>query len=136
MVDKNLSLEPLDAPAPKKVEHAKNFRFLAGKAMSGFAFGTFISGALLAFNIANLRTVIFTSDTKMLALSILIFSLGLAFASLQMGIALLRRSRKDNDDDDKPGRGPKMPDIEAFLSDLLAPPPQPKPIKVRSTHLY
>ncbi len=136
MIDKNLSLEPRDAPTSKKVEHAKNFCFLAGKALSGFAFGAFFFGALLAFNIANLRTLIFASDAKFIVLTVLTFSLGLAFASLQMGIALLRRSRKDNDDDDKPGRGPKMPNIEAFLNDLLAPPPQPKPIKVRSTHLY
>ncbi|MFC7291885.1 hypothetical protein [Hirschia litorea] len=136
MVDKNLSSEPLDAPVPAKDKTGENIRWLVGKALSGFAFGAFFSGALLVFNIANLRTLIFASTEKWLALALLTFFLGLTFASVQMGIAIMRRAGKDNDDDDKPGRGPKLPDIGAFLNDLLAPPPQPKPIKVRSTHLY
>ena len=136
MVDEKHPLKPLNAAQSEKDNTAKNIRWLAGKALSGFVFSLFFVGALLAFNIANLRDLIFGSDTNWIALFILTFFLGLTFASVQMGIAIWSRFSKDDDDDDKRGRGPKMPDIEAFLTRLFAPSPKPVPIKVKARRFY
>ncbi|WP_018997810.1 hypothetical protein [Hirschia maritima] len=136
MVDAKHPIEPLNAAQSEKDNTAKNIRWLAGKALSGFLFSIFFVSALLIFNIANLRDLIFASDDKWIALFILTFFLGLTFASIQMGIAIWSRFSKDDDDNDKPGRGPKMPDIEALITRLFAPAPQPQPIKVKARRFY
>ncbi len=136
MVDEKSPSEPLKAHAAKADKTAKYLRMLAGKALSGFAFSIFFVAMLLAFDIANLRTLIFASQDKWVALFILTFFLGLTFGSVQMGIAIMSKFGKDDDDDDKPGRGPKMPDLAAFLEGLLTPPPEPQPIRVKARRLY
>lgn len=126
----------ISSPPPKGPDGTRNhIRWLAMKALSGFVFGIAFVAMLLFFNIANLQTLIFGSSEKWIALFILCFFTGLTFASVQMGIAIMSEAHKD-DDDDKRGRGPKVPDVLAYLDQMIAPPPEPKPIKVKATRLY
>lgn len=136
MVDLQIPPEQLKAHASPKDETSSVLMWLLGKALSGFAFAIFFVGGLLAFNIANLKTLILASDVGGSALFVLTFFLGLTFASIQMGIAIMHRFGKKDDDDDHSGKGPKLPNISRFLIDLIAPAPQPKPIRVRAKRLY
>lgn len=136
MVVKPNNLESLNDPSSTAEETANNIRWLAGKALSGFVFSIFFVAMLLAFNIANLRHLILNSEVGLTALFILTFFLGLTFGSIQMGIAIMNRANGKDDDNDQSGRGPKLPDIAAYIEALLAPAPQPKPIRVRSKYRY
>ena len=89
-------------------------KFLAYHAALGFAFAIFFVLTLIVFNIANLRELMLHSDQKWIALFVLTFFMGLTFASVQMGIAIWRIG-KDDDDDDPGGKGPKIPLADQFL---------------------
>lgn len=106
----------------------KHIKFLAYHAALGFAFAIFLVLTLLVFNVANLRELLLHSNMKWTALFILTFFMGLTFASVQMGIAIMRIG-KDDDDDDQ-GRGPKVPLADRFLATQLL--NRPRPIRIKT----
>ncbi len=111
-----------------------HIKFLAKHAAAGFAFGVFIVFSLMLFDLGGLRSLMWASSERWLALGIFSFFMGLTFGSVQMGIAIMKQSDKD-DDDDKKGRGPKMPDVIGILAAMVsAPAQQPVKIPVRANN--
>ncbi|MEZ5936770.1 MAG: hypothetical protein R3C52_00955 [Hyphomonadaceae bacterium] len=98
-------------------------RYLAPYALSGFVMAALFVLGLLANNVANLRTLVSTSDVGVLAVGLLTFFTGLTLASVQMGAAIMAlgwKRRKDGDD--------------AGLKAMLRPAPSPAPVRARSSN--
>ena len=68
-------------------------RHLAFGSVGGFVFG----GALLAVDLAGLRTLIFNADEPLLWLLLLFFGLFVTFGSVGMGVGIMTIGR-DHDD--------------------------------------
>lgn len=88
---------PANQPAPKLV------RFLVKNAAIGFAVAIVFVGAILTFNVGNLATVFAQSGVGMFAVALMTFMIGLTFASLQMGFAIMLAARDDDHDQTGPG---------------------------------
>lgn len=74
-------------------------RFLLRHALIGFALAVIFVGALLAFDIARLGSLIGTSPGGMVAALVLVVSIGITFASVQMGFAVMLLGEDDEDRD-------------------------------------
>ncbi|MBB3769612.1 hypothetical protein FHS55_000198 [Angulomicrobium tetraedrale] len=77
-------------------------RFLLRHALIGFGLAVFFVGALLLLDVARLGTLIGRSPFGWLATLVLVVSVGITFASVQMGFAVMLLPR---DDDAPQGRG-------------------------------
>lgn len=109
-----------------KQKPPKLVRFLIKNAAIGFAAAIVFVSAILAFDIGNLGTVFAQSGVGMVAIPLMTFMIGLTFASLQMGFAVMFTAGRD--DDDQNGR----PTPEASLDDMLGLGLQPVPVKSKA----
>lgn len=82
-------------------------RFLMRHALIGFALAIVFVGALLALDVARLGSLIWVSPTGVIAAFVLTFSIGVTFASVQMGFAVMLLSETDTGP--KSGRGKPTP---------------------------
>ncbi len=78
-------------------------KFLVGHAVIGVSLAAVFVGALVAFDVANLGTLVRTSSDGLLAVVLLTFGLGITFGSVQMGFAVMLMS-----DEDEPPRGRRV----------------------------
>ena len=78
-------------------------RFLIGHALVGFGLAAMFVAALIGFDIGNIGTVLRQSGLAVPATLLLTFVLGLTFASVQMGIAIMTgNTPEDPADKEKP----------------------------------
>ena len=70
--------------------------FLARHAAIGFAVAAVFVGALVAFDIHGLGSLLQSSADGPLALGILAFAMGLTFASAQMGFAVMLMTERED----------------------------------------
>lgn len=82
-------------------------RFLIQHTVVGFVLASLFVGALLAFDLGGLGTLVLTSDVGMLALVLLTFFMGLSFAGAQTAFAVMMASRRD--DEGTPGSAVLVP---------------------------
>jgi len=66
-----------------------HIRFLARHCAIGFAIAAAAVAVLLAFDVANLRSLAMVTEGGWLAMAVLTFFMGLTCASAQMGIAIM-----------------------------------------------
>lgn len=71
-------------------------RFLARHAAIGIGVATVFVGLLVAFDVARLGTLLFTSEDGLLAIIVLTLALGVTFGSVQMGFAVMLMSDTDD----------------------------------------
>ncbi|MBV6658934.1 MAG: hypothetical protein KI785_14320 [Devosiaceae bacterium] len=90
------------APVPRRPQRPRLVTFLIKHAFIGFTGGVLFVAAMLLFNVGNLATLVIQSDVGVFATALLTFTIGLTFASLQMGFAVMFLV----DDVDKGPRGP------------------------------
>jgi len=64
-------------------------RFLLGHMVSGLGAGFVFGGALIALNVANLRTLLFSSPDGWLFALLFFMGLSVTFGSLAMGVAIM-----------------------------------------------
>lgn len=95
--------------------------FLARHALIGFAIAALFVGAMIGFDVGGFATLAGKSGAGPLAVAVLTFFLGLTFASVQMGAAIMLLP-KDRDDQPPGGRRDAAP------AGLL---PAPAPAAVR-----
>jgi len=93
--------------------------FLARHALIGFALGAAFVGVMAWFDIAGLRTLAAKSESTLVAFPVLTFFLGLTFASVQMGAAIMLLPHEDQ----QGGGGGGSSRVGAWLVRFLAPPP-------------
>lgn len=79
-------------------------KFLLLNTAIGFTAAFAFVAGLIALDINGLRTLILNSDMGGVAFGLLSFFTGLTFASVQMGIAVMRLSRADGNSDAKRDR--------------------------------
>lgn len=77
-------------------------RFLLRHALIGLALAVIFVGALLAFDVARLGSLIAASPIGVVAALVLTVSVGITFASVQMGFAIMLLA--DGDEGDGGGR--------------------------------
>jgi hypothetical protein len=75
-------------------------RFLLRHALIGLVLAVVFVGALLAFDIARLGSLIMASPIGLIAVLVLTVSVGITFASVQMGFAIMLLADRDEDDGD------------------------------------
>lgn len=94
--------------------------FLIYHATVGFALALGLVIALLAIDVAGLRSLLLASDIKWFATGLFTFFMGLTLASTQMGVAIMRIPYED----DQTG-GPKGPGLldQWLRTELLTPVP-------------
>ena len=76
-------------------------RFLIRHALIGFALAILLVGLALIFDLLGLRGLAAASRSGPVAIGVLAFSLGLTFASVQMGMAVMLLGRADDPDSGK-----------------------------------
>ena len=64
-------------------------RFLVKNAAIGFAVAVVFVGAMLTFNIGNMAALFLQSGVGLFAVALMTIMVGLTFASLQMGFAVM-----------------------------------------------
>lgn len=94
-------------------------RFLLRNALIGFALAAILVGAMIWFDFARLATLAAQSNSAFVAFPVLTFFLGLTFASVQMGAAIMLLPREGEDG----GGGGKGGRVTAFLAALVGPVP-------------
>lgn len=99
--------------------------FLARHALIGFALAAGFVGAMAWFDIAGLRTLAAQSDSTAVAFPVLGFFLGLTFASVQMGAAIMLLPGEE-----KKGGGGGSSRIAGWIVRFLSPPPTMAPVRV------
>ncbi|MEM1047708.1 MAG: hypothetical protein AAGL24_16230 [Pseudomonadota bacterium] len=104
---------------------SKLHRFLLTHALIGFGIAILFVGMIFAFDLAGLGSLILRSDVEALAIFMLVYFMGLTFASVQMAFALLLAS-KDVADDGRGGGGGRL---TAFLQALAYPGREPAPVR-------
>ncbi len=76
--------------SPQSRKHSEPLvRFLVKNALIGFTMAVGFVALMLFFNVGNLMTLVVGTDIGILALALLTFMIGLTFASLQMGFAVM-----------------------------------------------
>ncbi|NDV86079.1 hypothetical protein GTW51_05110 [Aurantimonas aggregata] len=73
-------------------------RFLLRNALIGFAAAAFFVSALALADIGRFGTVLRASDIGLLAFALLVYLLGLTFAGVQIGFALMLGHATPDDD--------------------------------------
>ncbi len=87
--------------------------FLVKNAAIGFLIALVFVGAILVFNVGNLMTVAMQSGVGVFAIALMTIMIGLTFASLQMGFAVMFRAETiGKNDDDRGGPGIPTNDIQ------------------------
>ncbi|TAD88111.1 MAG: hypothetical protein EAZ99_14880 [Alphaproteobacteria bacterium] len=76
------------------------FQFLAVHMAIGIAIGWAALGAMLAFDMGGIRTLIWASSWRWIALAMLAIGFAVTFGSVSMGMAVMG---KGDDDDGPPG---------------------------------
>ena len=76
-------------------------RFLIRHALIGFALAILLVGLALIFDLLGLRGLAAASGSGPVAIVVLTFSLGLTFASAQMGMAVMLLGQADDPDSGK-----------------------------------
>ncbi len=71
-------------------------RFLVTHAAIGITLAAAFVGALVAFDVARLGTLVQTSSDGMLAVALLTAGLGVTFGSVQMGFAVMLMNGRDD----------------------------------------
>lgn len=71
--------------------------FLARHALIGFAIAALFVGAMVGFDVGGFATLAGKSGAGPLAVAVLTFFLGLTFASVQMGAAIMLLPKDDGD---------------------------------------
>ncbi|MGD1885775.1 MAG: hypothetical protein ACFB01_01325 [Cohaesibacteraceae bacterium] len=74
-------------------------RFLISHALVGFGLAAAFVAALIGFDVGNVGTVLRQSGIAVPATLLLTFVLGLTFASVQMGIAIMTGNTPEGPDD-------------------------------------
>lgn len=74
-----------DARSPEE----RLVRFMLGHMVAGLAAGVVFGGALIATNVANLRTLLFASNDGWLFALLFFMGLSVTFGSLAMGVAIM-----------------------------------------------
>ncbi len=74
-----------DAQSPEE----RLVRFMLGHMVAGLAAGFVFGGALIATNVANLRTLLFASSDGWLFAVLFFMGLSVTFGSLAMGVAIM-----------------------------------------------
>ncbi len=101
-------------------------RFLVKNAAIGFAMAVVFVAAMLYFNVGNLMAIIVQSDVGLFAIVLMTLMIGLTFASLQMGFAVMFAS--DDIDKEQTGRAsPLMSNKDMRRLGLRPLPVKPKP---------
>lgn len=98
--------------------------FLARHALIGFALAVCFVGAMAWFDIAGLRTLASKSDSTLVAFPVLTFFLGLTFASVQMGAAIMLLPHED-----RSSGGGGSSRIVAWLVRVFGPPATLAPVR-------
>lgn len=99
--------------------------FLARHALIGFALATAFVGVMAWFDIASLRTLAAKSDSTLVAFPVLTFFLGLTFASVQMGAAIMLLPH----DEKSGGGGGGSSRLVAWLAHTFGPPATLAPVR-------
>lgn len=73
----------------------KLVRFMLGHMLAGLAAGLVFGGALIATNVANLRTLLFASPDGWLFVILFFMGLSVTFGSLAMGVAIMLSGKQD-----------------------------------------
>ncbi|WP_353560443.1 hypothetical protein [Pyruvatibacter sp. HU-CL02332] len=73
----------------------KLVRFMLGHMLAGLVAGLVFGGALIATNIANLRTLLFASPDGWLFAILFFMGLCVTFGSLAMGVAIMLSGKRD-----------------------------------------
>lgn len=77
---------------PGQPIHSPLVPFLLKNAAFGFAMAVLFVAALLTLDVGGMRTLIGQSDVGLFAALLVTFMIGLTFASLQMGLAIMFKS--------------------------------------------
>lgn len=99
--------------------------FLARHALIGFVLAACFVGAMAWFDIAGLRTLAAKSDSTLVAFPVLTFFLGLTFASVQMGAAIMLLPH----DEKSGGGGGGSSRVGAWLAHTFGPPATLAPVR-------
>jgi len=99
--------------------------FLARHALIGFALAACFVGTMAWFDIAGLRTLAAKSDSTLVAFPVLTFFLGLTFASVQMGAAIMLLPH----DEKGGGGGGGSSRVGAWLAHTFGPPATLAPVR-------
>lgn len=91
--------------------------FLLRHALIGFALAIVFVGLLLALDVARLGSLILASPTGVIAAFVLTFSIGVTFASVQMGFAVMLLSETDTGP--RGGRGKPIPALRPAFARLF-----------------
>ncbi|MEO5366743.1 MAG: hypothetical protein H7831_10390 [Magnetococcus sp. WYHC-3] len=102
-------------------------RFLLRHALIGFALAWLSVAALVGWDVFGLRSLMLSGSGGGVALFMLAFFMGLTFASVQMGAAVMLLAQEE---DDSPGPGSLLPALRAWL----APPRRLQPVRVSVPH--
>lgn len=86
----------------------KLLKFLLVNAVIGFGVAVVFVAALIVLDVGGFSTLTARSDVALMAVSVLTFFLGLTFASVQMGIAVMMLPK---DDDAGPRGGRRLPAV-------------------------
>jgi hypothetical protein len=78
----------MPTPQPEKTAPPL-VRFLVKNAAIGFALAGVFVAAMLTFNVGNMATLVTQSDIGIFAVALMTFMIGLTFASIQMGFAVM-----------------------------------------------
>jgi hypothetical protein len=102
-------------------------RFLLRNALIGFALAVAMVGAMVWFDFAGLRTLAAQSNSGLVAFPVLAFFLGLTFASVQMGAAIMLMPA--DGDGGNGGNGGNRSRVTSLLALLVGPVPVLQPAK-------
>ena len=102
-------------------------RFLLRNALIGFALAVAMVGAMVGFDFAGLRTLAAQSNSGLVAFPVLAFFLGLTFASVQMGAAIMLLPA-----DGDGGNGGNRSRVTSLLALLVGPVPVLQPAEAKA----
>lgn len=98
-------------------------KFCVGHAAFGVGIAFGLIGLMLAFDVANLWTLVMANDMGFVALAIMTVFFSITFGSVQIGIALMTRQW---DDDGSRPRRMTMPVLPQTLAQR-----QPVPVRIK-----
>lgn len=78
-----------DQHTPRAGKMPPLVRFLVKNAAIGFVMAAIMVAGMLTFNVGNIFTLVMQSDVGIFAVALMTFMIGLTFASIQMGFAVM-----------------------------------------------